>query len=69
MLLKKWYFYEKSVTVMVKRLTISLDKGLPANFDKFVAAREYSNRPEAIHNLTGKALDRGERDAGNGAMG
>ncbi len=54
---------------MLKRFSISLEEELLALFDRFIAARQYDNRSEAVRDLIRKALVRREWESDKPVMG
>ena len=54
---------------MLKRFSISLEEELLALFDRFIAARHYDNRSEAVRDLIRKALVRREWEGDKPVMG
>ncbi len=54
---------------MLKRFTISLEENLLETFDRYIQARSYNNRSEAIRDLIRKAFVKKEWEADNSVMG
>lgn len=46
------------MTPHMQRITISIDEGLAADFDRYVQAREYQNRSEGVRDLVRDAVER-----------
>jgi CopG family transcriptional regulator, nickel-responsive regulator len=54
---------------MLKRFSVSLEKGLLAQFDLFIRQQRYTNRSEAVRDLLRKALIRQEWQDDKEVMG
>ncbi len=54
---------------MLKRFTVSLEENLLEAFDRYIQARSYNNRSEAIRDLIRKAFVKKEWEADNRVMG
>ncbi len=54
---------------MLKRFTVSLEDNLLEAFDRYIQAKSYSNRSEAIRDLIRKAFVKKEWEADKSVMG